>query len=114
MTREKSLDLKKLTGFLNLIGKRLKKVLFFFGSFRYYSYICTTKDKLKIMKQFTKKQLQEKVKVTCYNKTETMTRGEAINKFYEGMLCCEGSEGERYTTIYCQLLEGSKNVSDRY
>jgi len=72
------------------------------------------KKQLKIMKQFTKKQLQEKVKVTCYNKTETMTRGEAIDKFYEGMLCCEGSEGERYTSIYCQLLEGCKNVSDRY
>jgi len=28
MTREKSLDLKKLTGFLNLIGKRLKKIHF--------------------------------------------------------------------------------------
>ena len=47
MTRAKSLGLKKSAAFLNLIGKRLKKVLFFFGSFKYYSYICTTKDKIK-------------------------------------------------------------------
>ena len=64
------------------------------------------------MKQFTKKQLKEKVSVTCYNKTKTMTRGEAISMYYEGMLCCEGSEGERYTNIYWQLMEGFTKVSD--
>ena len=65
------------------------------------------------MKHFTKKQLQEKVSVTCYNNTETMTRGEAIDEFYEGMMCCEGSEAERYTTIYFQLMEGLTEVSDK-
>jgi hypothetical protein len=64
------------------------------------------------MKKFTKKQLNEKVKVTCYRQTETMTRQEAINEYYEGMLCCEGSEGERYTKIYFQLMEGLTEVSD--
>ena len=64
------------------------------------------------MKRFTKKQLQEKVKVTCYGETETMTRGEAIDEYYEGMLFCEGSEGERYKNIYLQLMEGYTEVSD--
>ena len=64
------------------------------------------------MKHFTKKQLKEQVNVTCYNKKETMTREDAINKYYEGMMCCEGSEGERYRTIYCQLMEGLTNVYD--
>ncbi|MCR5066334.1 MAG: hypothetical protein K6A67_11300 [Bacteroidales bacterium] len=64
------------------------------------------------MRTFTKKQLAEKVTVTCYRKKETMTRSEAIDKYYEGMLCCDGSEAERYTTIYCQLMEGYTDVSD--
>ena len=64
------------------------------------------------MRHFTQKELQVKVRVTCYRKTETMTRGEAIDEYYEAMLCCEGSEGERYTTIYCQLMEGLTEVSD--
>ena len=64
------------------------------------------------MRKFTKKQLSEKVTVTCYRQTETMTRQEAIDEYYEGMLCCEGSEGERYTKIYFQLMEGYTNVSD--
>lgn len=56
--------------------------------------------------------MNEKVQVTCYRKTKTMTRKQAIKEFYEGMLCCEGSEGERYTTIYLQLMEGLTNVTD--
>lgn len=64
------------------------------------------------MRQFTKEQLAEQVTVTCYRQKETMTREEAIDKYYEGMMCCEGSEGERYQTIYCQLMEGLTNVSD--
>lgn len=64
------------------------------------------------MRQFTKKQLAEQVTVTCYRQKETMTREQAIDKYYEGMMCCEGSEGERYKTIYCQLMEGLTNVSD--
>ena len=50
--------------------------------------------------------------MTCYRQKETMTRKEAIDKYYEGMMCCEGGEGERYQTIYCQLMEGLTNVSD--
>lgn len=50
--------------------------------------------------------------VTCYRKTETMTREQAIDKYYEGMMCCEGSERDRYTNIYCQLMDGYRRVSD--
>ena len=66
------------------------------------------------MKQLTKQQLAEQVTVTCYRKTETMTRKEAIEKYQEGMMCCDpgSSECERYTTIYCKLMEGEREVSD--
>lgn len=64
------------------------------------------------MRTFTKKELAEQVTVTCYRKTETMTREQAIDKYYEGMMCCEGSERDRYTNIYCQLMDGYRRVSD--
>lgn len=64
------------------------------------------------MIHFTKKQLAEQVTVTCNRKTEKMTRGKAIDEFFEGMMCCDGSEAERYQTIYCQLMEGMTLVSD--
>jgi hypothetical protein len=64
------------------------------------------------MKQLTKKQLAERVTVTCYGRKESMTREQAIDKYYEGMTCCDGSERDRYMTIYCQLLEGFRQVSD--
>lgn len=61
---------------------------------------------------FTKKQLEQKVSVKCYRKVEKMTRGKALKTFYEGMICCDGSEGERYSKIFSQLLAGEKFVSD--
>ena len=64
------------------------------------------------MRQFTKAELSEKVTVTCYRQTETMTREQAIDEYYEGMMMCDGSEAERYQTIYCQLMEGLTEVSD--
>lgn len=42
------------------------------------------------MKALTKKQLNEKVKITCYRQTETMVRKDAIDEYYEGMVCCDG------------------------
>jgi len=66
------------------------------------------------MKHFTKRELNQIVTVTCYGKTEPMTREKAIDEFYTGMMCCEGSEGERYKSIYCQLMNGDTNVSDEY
>ena len=64
------------------------------------------------MRQLTKEQLAEQVRVTCYGKTKTWVREKAIDEFYEGMMCCDGSEAERYKTIYCQLMEGHTVVSD--
>lgn len=64
------------------------------------------------MARLTKKQLAEQVTVTCYRKTETMTRREAIKEFEEGMRCCDGSERDRYTTIYFQLMDGLSDVTD--
>lgn len=64
------------------------------------------------MRQFTKKQLRQQVTVTCYGQKETMNREEAIDKYYEGMIVCDGSEAERYQSIYCQLMDGETEVSD--
>lgn len=56
--------------------------------------------------------LNEQVTVTCYNQTEKKTRREALEKYYEGMKCSDGSEHERYETIFFQLLEGYMECSD--
>lgn len=64
------------------------------------------------MARLTKKQMDEQVRVTCYRKTETMTRRKAIKEFEEGMRCCDGSERDRYTSIYFQLMDGLKDVTD--
>ena len=63
-------------------------------------------------KQLTKKQLNEKVQITCYGKTETMRRGDAIDFYLEGARCCEGCESERYFNIYCDLIDGAMVCSD--
>ena len=49
------------------------------------------------------------VTILCYGEIETMERKKAIEKYYQAMVCCEGSEKERYCNIYSQLVEG-KNV----
>ena len=61
---------------------------------------------------FNKRQLATKVWVKCGRKEEKMTRGEALKLFHEGMIYCDGSEQERYATIFYQLLEGRKVVTD--
>lgn len=61
---------------------------------------------------FTKRQLTAKVWVKCGRKEEKMTRGEALKLFREGMMYCDGSEQERYATIFSQLLEGRRVVTD--
>ena len=65
------------------------------------------------MSNLSQSKLNEKVTVTCYNQTETMTRRKALEEYYEGMLCSEGSEHERYETIFFQLMEGKKVCSDQ-
>lgn len=52
------------------------------------------------------------VLVTCYNRTESMTRNNALKKFLDCMRNSEGAEHERYETIYFQLVDGKTEVSD--
>lgn len=54
------------------------------------------------------------VTITCYNQTEKRKRGEAIRFYTEGMLCCEGSERDRYTSIVTGLHEGFTTVDDEW
>lgn len=56
--------------------------------------------------------LNEMVSVTCYGTTKKMKRREALEFYYEGMLCSEGSEHERYETIFFQLMNGAMDASD--
>ena len=57
--------------------------------------------------------LKDSVKITCYGETKIWdSRQDAIREFIEGMVCCEGSEKERYTNIYLQLISGCKECSD--
>ena len=52
------------------------------------------------------------VVVTCYNQQEVMERGLAVQKYLDCLLHSEGSEHERYETIYFQLVSGRKECSD--
>ena len=53
------------------------------------------------------------VTVRCYNKEETWSsRSEAMKFYFTGMIMTDGSERERYTSIYCQLAEGRNYCSD--
>ena len=65
-------------------------------------------------KQTTTKKSADKDMVTiiCYRQEETMPRKKAIRKYFTGMMCCEGSERERYTNIYQQLVMGYKVCND--
>ena len=56
--------------------------------------------------------MNDNVKITCYGKTETMNRRDAIAYYREGVTMCEGSEAERYAKILSQLLAGAKVCSD--
>lgn len=52
------------------------------------------------------------VTVTCYGKTKTWERKDAIAFFLEGMRYCDGAERDRYTNIYLQLIDGAKEAYD--
>lgn len=55
----------------------------------------------------------DSVKVTCYGKEEIWdSRADAIKFYHEAMAACEGSEKDRYTNIYIQLLEGKTTCCD--
>ena len=57
--------------------------------------------------------LKDSVKITCYGVTKIWNdRQSAIKEFREGMMCCDGSERERYTNIYLQLISGYTECVD--
>lgn len=59
-----------------------------------------------------RKKKDDIVTITCYGKTEKVSRKDALAFYLEAMMNSEGSEQDRYTTIYCQLKEGQKVCSD--
>lgn len=65
------------------------------------------------IKPLTEKQMKESVRIYVGKQFERMTRKEAIDKYLEGMMVCDGSEADRYKSIYCQLMAGHKTVSDK-
>ena len=58
---------------------------------------------------------QDTFTITCYNTTETFPESERqaqIREYQRAMMCCEGSERDRYTNIYLDLVEGKKVCKD--
>lgn len=57
----------------------------------------------------------DSVKVTCYGKEEVWdSRKEAADFYLRAIAGSEGSECERYTKIYTELLMGMEVCSDEY
>lgn len=57
----------------------------------------------------------DSVKVTCYGKEEVWdSRKEAADFYLSAIAGSEGSECERYTKIYTELLMGMEVCSDEY
>ncbi len=52
------------------------------------------------------------VKITCYGKTEEMTRKEGLKKYREAMRYSEGSERDRYCNIVWDLEDGYMECND--
>lgn len=52
------------------------------------------------------------VKVTCYGSVKEYERQQAIEEFTTAILCCEGSERDRYCNILSGLRSGLKEVTD--
>ena len=52
------------------------------------------------------------VKITCYDKTEYLSREVAIKKYTQAIAMSEGSEQDRYVNIYLGLVSGLSEVSD--
>ena len=53
--------------------------------------------------------------ITCYGKTKEYPesqRKKMIMEFETAMLCCDGSEAERYRNIYGDLVAGEKECMD--
>lgn len=56
-----------------------------------------------------------KVTVICNGQKEVWSsRKKAMDFYFEGMMSCDGSEGERYAKIYGDLASGAKVATDEY
>ena len=56
-----------------------------------------------------------KFTITCYGKTESYPeskRKEMMDYYLEGMMCCDGSERDRYSRIYADLVSGARHCFD--
>lgn len=59
------------------------------------------------------KKKKDSVVTICYGRRQVWkSRREAMNHFLEGMMCSEGSEQQRYATIYAKLVAGETECSD--
>ena len=56
--------------------------------------------------------MDDEVTIICYRQEEKMTRREGLEKYFEGMMYCEGCERERYTNIFQQLMMGAMVCCD--
>ena len=53
------------------------------------------------------------IQIVCYNEVERWHRRSNARKFYyEGVMCCEGSERDRYVEILRQLDAGLDVITD--
>lgn len=59
-----------------------------------------------------KPSVDDTVIITCYNRTEQMTRRDAIAFYFDCMINTEGSERDRYTNIYEMLMLGYAECHD--
>ena len=53
--------------------------------------------------------------ITCYGKTKTYKESppkEMAKEYKTAMLCCNGSEAERYSNLYQDLIAGEKECMD--
>ncbi len=53
--------------------------------------------------------------IICYGKTKTYNesqRKKMTQEYKTAMLCCDGSEAERYSNIYQDLIAGEKECMD--
>ena len=56
--------------------------------------------------------MSDMVKVVCYGSAKMCERQKAIDEFTTAILCCEGSERDRYCQILSQLRSGKKVATD--
>lgn len=60
-----------------------------------------------------KKVFEGPVTVVCYNQVEKFkSRKDAIDKYYEGAVVCEGCESERYWHVFSDLMDGLLVATD--